>query len=217
MPSRKSDKPVLEFHPVTIDRWRDLVQLFEHHGNPGYCWCMRWRARSAEFLPLKTQGRKNALKQMVRTGTPIGILGYLDGAPVGWCSIAPRETCTHLEHSTTLKRVDDLPIWSVVCFFVNRKMRGQHFALDLLRAAVEYARSQGAAVIEGYPVEPRKNASGQLQPAIYNFMGYVSTFRQAGFRDITPPGRDRRVMRYVASIGKRKVRKPSGNRREKNR
>jgi GNAT superfamily N-acetyltransferase len=164
---------------------------------------MRWRVRSAEFIPLKTTGRKQALENIVRADTPIGILGYLDGAPVGWCSIAPRETYANLEHSTVLKRIDDLPTWSVVCFFVDRKMRGHQFALDLLRAAVEYARSQGAQVIEGYPVELRKNASGRLQPANYNFMGYVSTFQNAGFRDVTPTGRSRRVMRYVVRKNKR--------------
>jgi GNAT superfamily N-acetyltransferase len=202
--SGKPVNPTPEFHAVTPDSWRDLVQLFEHHGNPGYCWCMYWRLRSSEYAKLNSPSRRRALERIIRAGTPVGILGYLDGEPVGWCSIAPRETYARLERSTTIKRIDDAPTWSVVCFFVSRKQRGQHLAVELLRAAVEYARSQGAQIVEGYPVEPRRDADGNLQEAAsYNFMGHVSTFRKAGFRDVTPKDAGRRVMRWVVSKGRK--------------
>jgi len=43
-----------EIHPVTPERWPDLVELFERRGvrggrrnSPAYgCWCMYWRDRS---------------------------------------------------------------------------------------------------------------------------------------------------------------------------
>jgi hypothetical protein len=60
----------------------------------------------------------------------------------------------------------------------------------LLRAAVAYACSRGARIVEGYPVQPG--------PRLYTYMGSPSTFRKAGFRDVTPRGQDRRVMRYTA-------------------
>ena len=188
----------MEFQPVTPDRWPDLVRLFEHHGNPGYCWCMTWRLSSSDFRRSTSADRQNALERLVRAGTPVGILGYLDGEPVGWCSIAPRETYTRLERSITIQRIDDQITWSVVCFFVDRKVRGQHFTLKLLQAAIEYARAQGAQVIEGYPVEPRRDTAGNLQPATsYRSMGYVSTFQKAGFREVVSGGKGRRIMRYV--------------------
>src|SRR5512139_1666989 len=101
-----------KFHPLTADRWPDLVKLFEHHGNPGYCWCMTWRATSAEYKQLAAAGRKRALHSRVTAHIPLGILAYRNAEPVGWCSIAPRETYTRLEKSTTLKRIDDRPVWS---------------------------------------------------------------------------------------------------------
>ena len=217
MHSDEATKSMMEFHPVTPDRWHDLVRLFEHHGNPGYCWCMTWRASSTEFRRWRSEDRKRALEGIVRSRTPVGILGYLDDEPIGWCSIAPRETYVRLEHSTTLKRIDDQPTWSVVCFFVSRKIRGQHHALGLLQAAVQYARSQGAKIIEGYPVEPRQDADGRPQPATsYNFMGYVSTFRKAGFR-VVSLSQGRKIMRYRVSTGGRTIRQPVYKRREKNR
>jgi GNAT superfamily N-acetyltransferase len=189
MTSPDRQAAVLDCHPVTPERWPDLVQLFEHHGNPGYCWCTRWRVPSGQFQRLGTDGREDALQHLVEERTPVGILGYLDGKPVGWCSVAPRQTYAALERSRALKRLDDAPVWSVVCFFVERKTRGQGVGLALLRAAVEYARSNDAQVVEGYPVEPGA--------ASYTFMGYPSMFEKAGFRDAAPPGQGRRIMRYV--------------------
>lgn len=180
--------PEATFHPVDQDRWPDLVRLFEGHGNPGYCWCMRWRAPSATFNNLKREGRKEALHDLVRAGVPIGVLGYVNGEPVGWCSIAPRETYAALERSRVLQRIDDEPVWSVVCFFLHRKVRGQGFAVRLLRAAVDLARAQGATVVEGYPVEPTSTS--------YTWMGSPAMFAAAGFRDVGASSAGRRVVRY---------------------
>ncbi len=192
---------IIEFHPVTSDRWPDLVKLFEGHGNPGYCWCMTWRLSSTEFRRLSSASRKDEIESLLRAGTPIGILGYIDEEPVGWCSIAPRETYGRLERSTTIKRIDDQVTWSVVCFYLDRRIRGQHFTLKLLLAAVDYARSQGAQVIEGYPVESRRDADGNfLHAASYRFMGYVSTFQKAGFKEVVSPEKGRRIMRYIVLI-----------------
>jgi GNAT superfamily N-acetyltransferase len=176
------------FQPLTPDRWPDLVKLFEHHGNPGYCWCMTWRLTSADYKQLDSAGRKQALQALVKTHVPIGILAYRDGEPVGWCSIAPRETYTRLEKSNTLKRIDDQPVWSVVCFFVKRDMRGQGLALRLLQAAVEYAASQGARIVEGYPVEPGQS---------YQFMGSPSIFKAAGFHEVARAENDRSIVRWT--------------------
>lgn len=197
MPSAKKEMPDLEFHPVTADRWHDLASLFERHGNPGYCWCMRWRLKSAEFMRLKSAGRRNRLETLVKGNVPVGILGYLKGQPIGWCSIAPRENYTLLERSISLSRIDDLPAWSVVCFFVDRKVRGQALSVKLLQAAVAYATSRGATIVEGYPVEPGKS---------YRFMGSPSIFAKAGFRAVAVARNGRRIVRFVVGQGQRRVR-----------
>jgi len=149
---------------------------------------MRWRATSGEFDRLKTEGRKAALSERVQGGTSIGILGYVAGEPVGWCSIAPRESYLALERSRVLKRIDDRPVWSVVCFFLDRRVRGQRFATCLLRAAVYFARGQGATIVEGYPVGPEATS--------YRWMGSVAMFEAVGFRDVGPASSGRRVMRF---------------------
>lgn len=179
----------MEFHPVTPERLPDLTRFSCEHGKFRWCSCMRWRMPSSEYKNLTKEDREAALEELVREGTPVGILGYSEGEPVAWCSVAPRETYEALERSRKIPRVDDEPAWSVVCFFLDSKVRGQGSTLMLLEAAVEYARSQGARIAEGYPWPGG---------ASYRYMGTPETFREAGFREAVSPGpKTRQVMRRV--------------------
>lgn len=182
-----ADAP-LRFHPVTAERLADLDRFSTQHGKFRYCSCMRWRMTSTEFRRSTVEERVAALEGLVRRGTPVGILAYAETGPVAWCSVAPRQTYAGLERYRALPRIDDTPVWSVVCFFVDRAFRRGGLTLGLLRAAVDYARSEGAPVVEGYPVQPGRRS--------YTYMGSPHTFRQAGFRDVTPPGQERLVVRY---------------------
>ncbi|HKB37576.1 MAG TPA: GNAT family N-acetyltransferase [Gemmataceae bacterium] len=178
---------------MTRDRLADLARFSElrgrhGHGRFAYCSCMRWRLPSTEFQRSTPSGRQAGLRRLVEEGTPVGVLGYLDGEPVGWCSIAPRDTYGALERSRALARIDAEPVWSVACFFLDSRVRSRGFTGRLLGAAVAYALAEGASTIEAYPVEPG--------PRLYTYMGAPSTFLRAGFRDVTPPGRERRIMRY---------------------
>ena len=180
--------PALEYHPVTSDRRADLARFSEAHGKFRYCSCMRWRLTSAEYRQSTKESRVASLDGLAAADVPVGVLAYLDGEPVGWVAVAPRAALGALERFKALARVDDQPVWSVSCFFLDRRIRRQGARLGLLNATVAYARSQGARIVEGYPVEPGK---------LYGYMGAPAIFRAAGFADVTPPGRERMVMRYV--------------------
>jgi GNAT superfamily N-acetyltransferase len=175
--------PTLEFHEVETSRWDDFERLFESRGGPKACWCMVWRngAKSA-----KGPDRKIAIRQNVGDGIPIGLLGYLGGEPVAWCSIAPRSTYR------VLGGLDDSgdhleKVWSLVCFFIRRELRGQGLTRQVIEAALLHAKKHGATVVEAYPVE-----SGSPS---YRFMGYVQTFAAAGFDEVGLAGTRRHVMR----------------------
>jgi hypothetical protein len=89
---RQSELERLVFHEVNSDRWNDLERLFQSPGGPKHCWCMVWRSMPRGESRSNNQAKKAALERRVREGVPVGILGYLDGEPVAWCSIAPRAT-----------------------------------------------------------------------------------------------------------------------------
>ena len=174
------------YRPVTRDTSSDLTTFSSCHGKFGYCSCMRWRMRSAEYQRTTKHERAVRLLEMVADGKPVGVLAYDGHEPVGWCSIAPRETYEALERYKALPRIDPEPVWSVVCFFVDRRYRGQHLTVGLLKAGLDYARSMGARIVEGYPVDPGR---------LYTYMGSPATFRSAGFREVTPSGQGRRIVR----------------------
>ena len=98
------------------------------------------------------------------------------------------ETYAALERYRALPRIDDSPVWSVVCLFVDRRFRRKGLTGSLLRAAVDFARAHNVPIVEGYPVAPDAPS--------YTYMGSPETFRRAGFVDVTPAGQKRLVMRY---------------------
>lgn len=188
---------MIEIEPVTTDRWQDLAQFFQSHGNPNYCWCMTWRLSSTSFREKSSAQRRASLQERVEAGEPIGMLAYRQGEPIAWCSVAPRKTYGRLERSRSIMRVDDRNCWSIACLFIAPAVRGSGLSTRLLQAAVEYARKEGAEVVEGYPVEPERDEAGNWQPArSYRFMGYRSSYQKAGFVDVTPEGSSRPIMRF---------------------
>jgi len=181
----------LRFHPLTPDRWGDFETLFGPSGAYGGCWCMWPRLRRKEFDAHSGAENKEAMKGAVDSGEEPGLLAYSGEEPVGWVALAPRERLAHLERSRTLKRVDDRPVWSTVCFVVDKRVRGRGMMTKLLAAAVEQARRHGATIVEGYPVEPKGALSGYS-----GYTGIVSTFRKAGFVEVARRSERQPIMRY---------------------
>ena len=180
------------FHPLTPDRWPDLEKLFGPRGATGGCWCMWWRLKRSEFEQNRGESNRQTMQVIVNSGEIPGILAYFGGEPAGWCAIARRDSFPALERSRTLKRVDDQPVWSVVCFFTARRHRRQGLMVKLLKAAVEYACQRGAQIVEGYPYDP---ASGK-SPDPFVYTGLSSAFLKAGFVEVARPTPTRAIMRY---------------------
>ncbi|MGH9748515.1 MAG: GNAT family N-acetyltransferase [Candidatus Polarisedimenticolia bacterium] len=189
----RGNPPRLVFRPVTSARWPDLERLFGERGACGGCWCMYWRQRQSEYQRLKGEGNRRRLRALVKGGAVPGILAYLDGTPVGWCAVAPRASYARLARSRVLAPVDEAPVWSVVCFFIDRAHRLTGMTAALLRAAAAHARRRGGRILEGYPIEPRR---GDVPPP-FAFTGLAAAFRKAGFREVARRSDTRPIMRLV--------------------
>ena len=182
----------LTFSPLTGERWVDLETLFGERGACGGCWCMWQRLKRSEFERQKGEANKQALRAIVEAGEVPGLLAYLGNKAVGWCSVAPREQYPVLDRSRILKRIDDVPVWSVACLFVEKSYRHRGLTLKLLQAAIDYVRRQGGRVVEGYPVEPRQ----AQMPSVFAWTGFASTFARAGFVECARRSETRPIMRF---------------------
>jgi hypothetical protein len=184
--------PHLSIFPVTPDRWEDLQSLFGPRGATGGCWCMWFRIKRSDFERQKGEGNRQCMQAIVASGEIPGLLAYREQKPVAWCSVAPREAFPVLDRSKILQRVDERPVWSVVCFFIAKGYRRMGLSVELLRGAVEYACSQGAQIVEGYPVDPKRGQTAD----VFAFSGLPGTFLQAGFVEVLRRSETRPIMRY---------------------
>jgi len=183
----------LAVHPLSANRWADFERLFGEHGACGGCWCMLWRLSAAEFRAGKGEGNRRAMKSLVDSGITPGLLAYVENEPVGWIAVARRDKYPGLQRSRVLRPFDDLPVWSVSCFFVARAYRRQGVSKQLLDAAAEFVCGQGGRILEGYPQVPRKPD----MPDVFAWTGLVSVFRKAGYRECARRSPTRPIMRLV--------------------
>lgn len=175
---------MLAIHRVTPERWPDLERLFESRGTLRGCWCMIFRAGpEGKVPPASGPARKQAMRGLVRAGAPVGLLGYVEGEPVAWCSVAPRSSFRGL---AVVGDATD-PVWSITCFYIRSDFRRSGLIRELLEAAIAEARRGGATEIEAYPVAPDSPS--------YRFGGFVPFFEKEGFHEVGRLGSRRHVLR----------------------
>jgi GNAT superfamily N-acetyltransferase len=182
---------MIEVLPLTRGRWKDLEELF---GRPGAsivrgCWCMYYRKSGGSGIG-RAEANKEALKTLVDGGGVPGLIGYEGGSPVAWVSLSPREDYAKLKRSPVMKPVDDKPVWSIICFFVDSRARGRRVSEAMLKAAIGYARSRGATVLEAYPVDKDERSHPDVM-----WFGAKSMYDRAGFKEVARRRETRPVVR----------------------
>lgn len=183
----------LTFEPLSPKNWGKFVQLFGERGACGNCWCMWPRLKRQDFQEGKeNDGNKLAMKELVWAEKPTGILAFFEDLPIGWCAFAPREDFLKLEKSRVHKRIDDQPVWSVPCFFVDKKFRKQGVSIELLKGLCRYAKSQGIGIIEAYPTIPTK----EKLPDSFAWIGLYKSFERAGFEIVDQTSKNRPMVRF---------------------
>ena len=127
------------------------------------------------------QQRRDALHDEVRNGAPVGVVGYSDDDPIGWCAVAPRSrSLPRRRQSRGWKSPDDIDVWSITCLFLVADARGSGLASELLAGAERFARSHGAQWLEAYP----RDCAGVQRTDKSMFFGSLGMFLDSGFTEI---------------------------------
>jgi ribosomal protein S18 acetylase RimI-like enzyme len=182
-------------HPLTDARWQDLEAVFNAKGCSiaRGCWCMYYRESGRQQVPegQKVQDlRKSGLRKLAGGEPAAGLLAYRGKTPVGWVTLGPREHFTRLQRSPVMKKVDDRPVWSILCFVVPPEHRHQGVATALLHGAIAYARKKGAVSLEAYPVDKVTHGADD-----WLWHGAKSMYDKAGFAEVARRRPERPVVR----------------------
>jgi GNAT superfamily N-acetyltransferase len=180
----------LRIEPLTPELWTAFEELFGKQGACNGCWCMNWRI-GREYQRRSRAANKADFKEIVRRGPPPGLLAIEGERAVGWCQLTPRSTLPWLDgHYWRLKRVDDLPVWCISCFYIRKGYRRRGVTSALIQAALKAAKDAGAPALEAYPLDATLTGSS-------SWTGFASTFERLGFKTVachTPP---RPIMRHM--------------------
>ena len=184
----------LTIQALTPELWPSLEDLFGPNGANSGCWCMWWRVGSGQIRIANTKANKAAFRAVVKKGPPPGLLAFDSNLAVGWCQVTPRLALPRLDRSRVLGRVDEVPVWSVSCFYIRRGYRKMGVMTALIDAAVKFAKANRAPALEAYPWDERgKSGSAGV------YTGLRKAFARAGFEEVARRTPDRPIMRFAFS------------------
>jgi GNAT superfamily N-acetyltransferase len=187
--------------PANQAEWDDLQTVFGR-GGAAKCQCQRIKLGDHDWFDMPVDERTHRLRDETDCGHPessdtTGLVGFLDGEPVGWVAVEPRANYRRLRGSSVpwagrSEDPDDPSVWAVVCFAIRAGYRRQGLTHPLAAAAARHAFERGAASVEGYPMVPKPGQTvswGEMN------VGSRNAFLAAGFTEVSRPTARRAVMR----------------------
>jgi GNAT superfamily N-acetyltransferase len=182
--------------PLTAETWPALEDLFGRGGASNGCWCMYW-VLGPGYRKHPRIENKEALRALSQGSRSPGLLAFDGELAVGWCRLTPRAEQPWLEHARHLAAVDDVPVWSLSCFYVRRGYRGRDVPGVLIAGALRAAKRASAPAVEAYPIDTAVPGSTKN-----TFTGTTSTFERAGFAVVARRSPARPIMRHdLRSVG----------------
>lgn len=184
----------IETRPMGTDDLTDLGQLFSAERSTRHCWCMAFCTTGTQFATGWFRGgNQRRFATLTRTeSTPMGVLASVAGEPVGWAACGPRSRYAGSPRSVLIRgraQAENDTVWFIPCLFVSPGQRGHGVTYELVRAAVELARHEGAAAVEAWP------RAGSARDPAEGFLGRERVFADVGFRPVDRLGSDRVLMR----------------------
>ncbi len=178
--------------PATAEHWADLETVFGTRGDAARCFCQFYLTVGRAYEDSAERNRE-ALCAQVSQQPPPGLLAYAGDEPAGWIQVGPRGSYPRITTNRRTAALESHGVWRCTCFVVRVGHRRKGVARALLDAAIEFARDQGAEVLEGHPVDLATRVGRTTSAELYH--GALSMFLDTGFTEVLRTGRDRPVVR----------------------
>lgn len=160
---------------LSSENWKDFVTLMQTDAQCSECWCLNHREPAGCATGTAAQEKMKQLTAQNKVG---GLLAYTNNECVGWIAIDPMSELVGHDCQSSAKPAE----WSIHCLFVKDGFRGQGLSAVLIRAAIQFARSNGAKVISAFPI-PHENRN-RFPANEAEFSGRFSTYSKLGFKTI---------------------------------
>lgn len=184
--------------PLRPELWPAFEDLFGKQGACYGCWCTHFRLPPAMRRENDRQSNKDHIRARVEAGPPPGLLLFEGERADGWMQIGPRLDVPEWNNRGRVSApledapADDASVWAVSCFFIRTRARGQGHSHALVRAGIDFARHQGARLLEACPIAQSKDSR-----SIGLFVGSRRVFDKAGFIEVAQRKAGRPLMRLV--------------------
>ncbi|MER8773702.1 GNAT family N-acetyltransferase [Mesorhizobium sp. M0220] len=184
--------------PLVPELWADFEDLFGKQGACYGCWCTHFRLSPAARRASDRERNKDHIKARIEAGPPPGLLAFEGGQAVGWMQIGPRADVPEWNNqgrgSAPLDPVDatDPGVWAISCFFIRARARGRGLSHRLVTGGIDFARENGARLIEACPIDLSKDSR-----SIGLFVGSSRVFEKAGFQRLVERKPGRPLVRLV--------------------
>lgn len=184
--------------PLVPELWADFEDLFGRQGACYGCWCTHFRLSPAARRASNRERNKDHIKARIEAGPPPGLLAFEGGQAVGWMQIGPRADVPEWNNqgrgSAPIDPADasDPGVWAISCFFIRAKARGKGLSHRLVQGGIEFARENGARLIEACPIDLSKDSR-----SIGLFVGSSRVFEKAGFQRLVERKPGRPLVRLV--------------------
>ncbi|MER8702901.1 GNAT family N-acetyltransferase [Mesorhizobium sp. M1227] len=184
--------------PLVPELWADFEDLFGRQGACYGCWCTHFRLSPAARRASNRERNKDHIKARIEAGPPPGLLAFEGGQAVGWMQIGPRADVPEWNNqgrgSAPIDPADasDPGVWAISCFFIRTKARGKGLSHRLVQGGIEFARENGARLIEACPIDLSKDSR-----SIGLFVGSSRVFERAGFQRLVERKPGRPLVRLV--------------------
>ncbi|MFC5585859.1 GNAT family N-acetyltransferase [Nitratireductor kimnyeongensis] len=187
-----------EVAPLTSDLWLIFEDLFGKQGACYGCWCTHFRLPPAVRRENNRERNKDHIKARIETGPPPGLLLIESGRADGWMQIGPRADIPEWNNKGRVSApvedgdAGDPGVWAVSCFFLRPSVRRKGLSHQLVAAGIDYARHEGARILEACPITCSKDAR-----SIGLFVGATRVFEKAGFKTVLERKVGRPLMRLT--------------------